>query len=215
MSKIGKVKAALMSLLMEFSRRTTDRGLISWHSDDEIPAEGTPIFVVDENDAESTAEDGMYKTEDGYEITVENGIAVKVEKPEVIIGEPEEMESEVEEVIGGETIETVIETIEEAETIIEDIVEDLTPEQIEEVVEVAENIIETVTEEEMEDEVNPLEERIARLEALVEELLGRLEKVEKEPAGKPASEEFKSINKIKMGNSSNEQMNNLSRILSA
>ena len=52
MSKLNKIKEMLQTMLMQFSQLSTDKGLISWDGDGELPAVGDSIVIIDDNDHE-------------------------------------------------------------------------------------------------------------------------------------------------------------------
>lgn len=109
------------------------------------------------------------------------------EEGEVVIGEKSEVkpafvpeETNVEEVAEEEKFE-------ENKTE-EDVVEDI----VDEIKEVAEDAVEDVNNEQPDE----AQQRIADLEALVEELKARIAELENKPAAEPAQEEFKRVNQV-------------------
>lgn len=72
MSKLGKIKEALKSLLMEFGTVTTDKGVLVWDGEDEL-VEGMEVRIVDSEGNENKPEDGEYATDDEKKIVVEDG----------------------------------------------------------------------------------------------------------------------------------------------
>lgn len=230
MTKLGKVKTALMNLLMEFSRKSTDKGLLEWHSDADYPRVDEYVFLVGEDESIEEAADGTYTTDDQHVIVVKDGRVVSCEKNEKIEDDPiQEEETFEDETVQEETTEEeVVEEIKDVQELIEEVVKELTEEQVEVIVETAEEIIETIeeskeetTEEETveevfeEDDKLTVEDRISALEAQLAELTAKVLELEKKPAGVPAAEEFKRINKTTIKSSSDERLNNLSRILNA
>ena len=72
MSKLSKFKAALAKMLQEFGNVTTDKGVISWDSDEDLKA-GDSVYVTDTDGNRTPAADGEYKTEDNKVIVVSDG----------------------------------------------------------------------------------------------------------------------------------------------
>ena len=85
MSKLNKIKEMLQTMLMQFSQLSTDKGLISWDGDGELPAVGDSIVIIDEEGNEVKAESGEYRDDNGNIIVIEDGVVTEVreeEKPE-------------------------------------------------------------------------------------------------------------------------------------
>lgn len=170
-NNLMKLKKALLRL----SEAQTEEG-ITLITDGEIEV-GAEVFV-DGDEGLTPAQEGTYSY-NGAIITVEGGVITAItEKP----AETEETPSEE---------ETVEETQAEEETPAEEAVEETpaeeesTEETAEQVAEVAEEVAEEATEEVV--DVDALKNRIAELEALVEDLKKKLE----EPVADSVEEEMK------------------------
>ena len=165
--KVEKLKTMLKRMLVEMARVSTDKGLLSYESEGELPEVGENIYLVDEEGNEEVAPNGEYRTEGDMVIVIEDGKVAEIrdEKP---VAEPEE------EVVVEEELEDV-EVIEPAE-----------PAPVDEVIDVI-----------PEPEVNPLEERFAALEARLAAIEARLAALEAEPVVDSAEETFNKVNSIK------------------
>lgn len=178
--KVEKLKTMLKKMLVEFARVSTDKGLLSYESEGELPEVGESIYLVDEEGNEEVAPNGEYRTEGDMVIVVEDGKVADIrdEKP---VAEPEE------EVVVEENLEDV------------EIVEPAEPEPVNEEVESI-----------PEPEANPLEERIAALEARLAAAEARLAALEAEPAVDSAEETFKKVNSLKKtGNEKMDRLNTI------
>ena len=174
------LKTMLKKMLVEFARVSSDKGLLSYESEGELPEVGESIYLVDEEGNEEVAPNGEYRTEGDMVIVVEDGKVADIrdEKP---VAEPEE------EVVVEENLEDV------------EIVEPAEPEPVNEEVE---SIPEPVA--------NPLEERIAALEARLAAAEARLAALEAEPAVDSAEETFKKVNSLKKtGNEKMDRLNTI------
>lgn len=172
MSKINKIKAMLQSVLAQFAKLATDKGLLSFDGDElEV---GAVVMLVDEEGNESVPEDGEYKAEDGTVYVVAEGKVSEIREPENeqdSIGDDVEPESEVSDE-ENEAEEPAAEPEPEADERDERIA----------------NLEAEVAR--LEAENGALRERIAELEAKLEE-----------PAAPPAEEEFENTKKVtKTGN---------------
>lgn len=185
MSKVNKLKVMLKKMLEVFANVATDKGLLSYASEGELPEIGENVYIVDEEGNEEAAPNGEYRTEGDMVIVVEDGKVTDIRDEKQ---EPEP-EPEVEE-----------EVVVEAEDV--EIVEPAEPEPVNEEVESI-----------PEPEVNPLEERIAALEARLAAAEARLAALEAEPAAESAEETFRSVNNLKR--TGNEKMDRLNAVLSA
>ena len=96
MSKLGKLKLELAKLLASFSEIKTDKGILSWPSEDELVI-GYDVYVLDENGEYMAPEDGDYTTEDGKVITIAGGKVEAITEPETEV-EPEVEETPAEEI---------------------------------------------------------------------------------------------------------------------
>lgn len=175
MSKLNKIKEMLQNMLMQFSQLSTDKGLISWVGDEELPSVGDSIVVIDEEGNEVKAESGEYRADNGKVIIIEDGNVTEIREEEKPVEEPQE-EPKPEEEPSEEPQE---EPVAEPEPQEEPVEEPSEPEVDERDARIAE-----------------LEARVAELEAENDELRARIKELEEKPAGEPASEEFEKINKI-------------------
>ena len=78
MSKLNKIKEMLQTMLMQFSQLSTDKGLISWDGDGELPSVGDSIVIIDEEGNEVKAESGEYRADNGNIIVIEDGVVTEV-----------------------------------------------------------------------------------------------------------------------------------------
>ena len=105
--KLSKIKSLLQAALMQFGRLSTDKGLISYASDNELPEVGESIYLVDEEGNETPAEDGEYTLEDSTVIVVAEGKVSEIREPEkeadAPAEEPVEAEDDPEEAPAEET----------------------------------------------------------------------------------------------------------------
>ena len=171
MAKLNKIKLMLQSILSQFGQLTTDKGILQY--DGEELEVGASVVLIDEEGNESKAEDGNYflGDEDGRTVVVENSAIKEIIEPK----EEEQAEEPVEA---------------EEESGAEEVASDI----VDEVGEVVEEVKEEV---EQVDENEQLRAKIAELEALIAELQSRIEAIEKEPASKPAEEEYRAQNAFK------------------
>ena len=83
--KVEKLKSALKKLLVEMAKVSTDKGLLSYESEKELPEVGEKIYLVDQEGNEEVAADGEYRTDDKMVIVVKDGkveeIRAEEEKP--------------------------------------------------------------------------------------------------------------------------------------
>ena len=163
MSRINKIKLALQSILAEFARLSTDRGLLSF--DGEELEVGMGVMLVDEEGNETVPEDGEYRTDEGVVYVIADGKVVEIREPETV-SEPAEEPAESAEDEPQEMEEPAEETPQEPET-------DERDERIA-------NLEAEVAR--LERENGELRERIAELEAKLEE-----------PAAPPAEEQFENV----------------------
>lgn len=178
--KVEKLKTMLKKMLVEMARVSTDKGLLSYESEGELPEVGESIYLVDEEGNEEVAPNGEYRTEGDMVIVIEDGKVAEIrdEKP---VAEPEE------EVAVEENLEDV------------EIIEPAEPEPVNEEVESV-----------PEPEANPFEERIAALEARLAAIEARLAALEAEPAVDSAEETFKKVNNLKKtGNEKLDRLNTI------
>lgn len=200
MSKINKIKTMLQSVLAQFAKMTTDKGLLVWNEDDDL-AVGMSVFVLDEEGNESPAADGEYAAEDGTVYVIVEGKVAEIR------------EAENEEETVGDDVQPEPETREEENA------EDNAEEEPQENAETAEEEPQA----EPEPEVDERDERIANLEAEVARLerengelrerIAELEAKLEDLAAPPAEQEFENTKKVtKTGNA---KLDSLSRILNA
>ena len=168
MSKLNKIKEMLQTMLMQFSQLSTDKGLISWDGDGELPAVGDSIVIIDEEGNEVKAESGEYRADNGNIIVIEDGVVTEVREEEKPVEEP--VEEPMVEPEPKPQEEPIVEPVEEP--IID-------PDIDEENVKIAE-----------------LEAKVKELETENEQLRAKIKELEEKPAVKPASEEFERINHI-------------------
>ena len=90
--KVEKLKSALKKLLVEMAKVSTDKGLLSYESEKELPEVGENIYLVDQEGNEEVAADGEYRTDEKMVIVVKDG---KVE--EIRAEEEEPVEKSVDE----------------------------------------------------------------------------------------------------------------------
>ena len=168
MSKLNKIKEMLQTMLMQFSQLSTDKGLISWDGDGELPAVGDSIVIIDEEGNEVKAESGEYRADNGNIIVIEDGVVTEVREEEKPVEEPVEkpVEEPMAEPEPKPQEEPIVEPIEE-------------PDVDEKDVKIAE-----------------LEAKVKELETENEQLRAKIKELEEKPAVKPASEEFERINHI-------------------
>ena len=172
MSKLNKIKEMLQTMLMQFSQLSTDKGLISWDGDGELPSVGDSIVIIDEEGNEVKAESGEYRADNGNIIVIEDGVVSEVREEEKPVEEP--VEKPVEEPVEEPMAEP--EPKPQEEPIAVPVID---PDIDEEDVKIAE-----------------LEAKVKELETENEQLRAKIKELEEKPAVKPASEEFERINHI-------------------
>jgi len=172
MSKLNKIKEMLQTMLMQFSQLSTDKGLISWVGDGELPAVGDSIVIIDEEGNEVKAESGEYRADNGNIIVIEDGVVTEVREEEKPVEEP--VEKPIEEPVEEPMAEP--EPKPQEEPMVEPVID---PDIDEEDVKIAE-----------------LEAKVKELETENEQLRAKIKELEEKPAVEPASEEFERINHI-------------------
>ena len=203
--KLGKLKIALQKMLMEtFAQVSTNKGILAWDGESEMPEVGASVYSFDEDGNQISVEDGEYKLDDGTVIVVEDGKVAEIRDPEKsnAEGEGEESQEDAPAGDGGEDVppadgdggEDNPDGKQEAE-------EDVPAPEAEPEVD------------ERDARIAELEARIAELEAENEELRARIKELEEEPAAAPAEEEFKRVNKIE--ETGNKKLDRLAQILNA
>ena len=188
--KLNKIRTMLQKVLAQFGAISTDKGLLAYESDGELPEVGEIVAIVDEEGNESKPEDGEYGLEDGTVIVVAEGKVSEIRIPEKPVEEPAQ----------EEPVEAEDEEPEAEETPAEE------PAQSEPSVSVDEV-------EALKERIKNLEAEIARLEEENGALKERIAELEKEPAAEPASEEFEKV--ITTEVTGDKKLNNLRRVLNA
>lgn len=118
--KVEKLKSALKKLLVEMAKVSTDKGLLSYESEKELPEVGENIYLVDQEGNEEVAADGEYRTDDKMVIVVKDGkveeIRAEEEKPaEEPVEKPVEENLEVVEPVEPVPVDEKIDSIPEPE----------------------------------------------------------------------------------------------------
>ena len=176
MSKLNKIKEMLQTMLMQFSQLSTDKGLISWDGDGELPSVGDSIVIIDEEGNEVKAESGEYRADNGNIIVIEDGVVTEVREEEKPVEEP--VEKPVEEPV---------------EKPVEEPMAEPEPKPQEEPIE---EPIEEPKVDEKDVKIAELEAKVKELETENEQLRAKIKELEEKPVVKPASEEFDRINHI-------------------
>lgn len=118
--KVEKLKSALKKLLVEMAKVSTDKGLLSYESEKELPEIGENIYLVDQEGNEEVAADGEYRTDEKMVIVVKDGkveeIRAEEEKPaEEPVEMPVEENLEVVEPVEPVPVDEKIDSIPEPE----------------------------------------------------------------------------------------------------
>ena len=93
MSKLSRLKAALVKAFAEFGNITTDKGILAWDGDEDLKA-GDAVFIEDSEGNRTPAEDGDYKTEDNKTIVVVDGKVSEIKDSDAqVASDGEEMAS--------------------------------------------------------------------------------------------------------------------------
>lgn len=114
MSKLTQIKLELAKILAQFSDVKTDKGVLTWDSDEDLRA-GMDVYVMNENGEYNPAEDGEYVSEDGKTILVKDGKVESITDPKAEI-DPEEPVEEVPVETAEEPVDPVVETDGDKET---------------------------------------------------------------------------------------------------
>lgn len=187
-SKFSRIKAI-------FEESYADK---EWKIIDAIRALGFECYLVEAGDDYAVVElwNGEYYAYNRFEITSWD------EEGNPVIGEHQEVKSAFVPV--EENVPEVSEEVREEGEFADEqpVEEEVVEEVVEEIKEVAEDVVDDVKEDNSE-----YEQRIADLEALVEELKGRIKELENEPAEMSAKEKFKKQYKT----TADEQFSNLMR----
>ena len=118
--KVEKLKSALKKLLVEMAKVSTDKGLLSYESEKELPEVGENIYLVDQEGNEEVAADGEYRTDEKMVIVVKDGkveeIRAEEEKPaEEPVEKPVDEKLEVVEPVEPAPVDEKINSIPEPE----------------------------------------------------------------------------------------------------
>lgn len=118
--KVEKLKSALKKLLIEMAKVSTDKGLLSYESEKELPEVGENIYLVDQEGNEEVAADGEYRTDEKMVIVVKDGkveeIRAEEEKPaEEPVEMPVDEKLEVVEPVEPAPVDEKIDSIPEPE----------------------------------------------------------------------------------------------------
>ena len=227
MSKLKKLKEALVAMLQGFGNVTTDRGILSWDGEEDLK-EGDAVFVEDAEGERVTASDGEYRTEDNKVIVVVDGKVAEIRDAEAEVA-PEEP---AEEAMGrvdtdkGELVWEGEDDLREGDAVfVERDGELVAAEDGEYVTEdnktivVAEGKVAEIRDPEAEvapevdPEVEALRKENATLKAQIASLQKEITKLKRMPSAKPAHKEVVEAGKtVKTGI---KGLDNLQRILSA
>ena len=118
--KVEKLKSALKKLLVEMAKVSTDKGLLSYESEKELPEVGENVYLVDQEGNEEVAADGEYRTDEKMVIVVKDGkveeIRAEEEKPaEEPVEMPVDEKLEVVEPVEPAPVDEKIDSIPEPE----------------------------------------------------------------------------------------------------
>lgn len=169
MAKLNKMKEALLEAakraLLAFGTTTTDKGILAWDGEEDLKA-GDQVFI-DKDGERIPAEDGEYKTEDGKVIIVEGGAVKEIKDPEAEVSPAEEEEAAKKK----KPCQAEEEQKEEPKN-------DPAP-----------------AEEPKEDDpkIKDLEDRLAKAEETIADLLSRIEAIEGKPAAEEAHQQYRSL----------------------
>lgn len=169
MNKIEKLKNSLQRTMMLFASVSTDKGLIAWVSDGELPEIDEEVKLILEDGSESTPDDGIYTLETGRQISIKEGKCVEV----LEISDPDNTSEESGEPEPDEKPEE--RTDEEPENPDETPKEnpDEEPEKVED------------------DRVAELEAQLAERDAKIAELEAEIERLKGEPQDESAEKQFR------------------------
>lgn len=90
MSKLNSIKALLQKVLETFAQVSTDKGLLNYASEGELPEVGEEVMIVDEEGNKNKPEDGDYTLETGTVIVIKDGKVEEIREPEAPAVEPAE-----------------------------------------------------------------------------------------------------------------------------
>lgn len=169
MNKIERLKNSLQRTMMLFASVSTDKGLIAWVSDGEVPEVDEDVKVILEDGSESTPEDGIYTLETGRQISIKDGKCVEV----LEISDPDNTSEE-----SGETEP-------------DENPEERTDEEGENPDEKPEENPDEEAERNEEDRIAELEAQLAERDARIAELEAEIERLKGEPQGESAEKQFR------------------------
>lgn len=199
MSKLAKLRALLKDVLVQFQQVSTDKGILSYVSEGEMPEVGDEVSLLDEQGNDIPAEDGEYTLENGAIVVVADGKVVEI-KPA-----PEQKGGPVEESPAPSESEAVPTEMEKKKVCGEEEV------PVEEVVPVVDEKDARISELEAE-----IAEKVAEIEenkAEIEKLKARIKELEDAPASAPIQEEFERV--VEGETSSDKKINNLRKVFGA
>lgn len=197
--KLERIKIMLQNMLASFKQVSTDKGLITWDGDNELPEVGQAVYGLDEEGNEVALENGEYTLEDGTIIVVEDGKVTEIRTAsgdETAEETPEETPEDTPEDSGNSGNSEPAPNNGGANDGGDDL-GDLSADEPES----------------DEERIANLEAEIARLERENGELRERIKELEAKPAAEPAEEEFKRVNKVEK--TGNRKLDNLIRIVNA
>lgn len=171
MNKIERLKSSLQRTMMLFASVSTDKGLIAWVSEGEVPEVDEDVKVILEDGSESTPEDGIYTLETGRQISIKDGKCVEV----LEISDPDNTSEE-----SGESEENPDEKPEER-----------TDEEAENPDEKPEENPDEEPEKVEDDRVAELEAQLAERDAKIAELEAEIERLKGEPQDESAEKQFR------------------------
>lgn len=221
-TKITRIKETLKNILSQFSaeRITSDKGILDIQKAGDNVAVGDTVMLVDDEGVESQVEDGAYVLTDGTILNIADGKITEIVIPEINAPEEAPAEEEKPEEAPAEEEKPVDEPAptEEApaedEKPAEETKEEEVPAEEEKPAEEAPAEEQAPAEEEKpaeDEEVARLRAEIAQKDARIAELEARVAELEAEPAAKPATEEFKAVNKI--GKTGDEKLDRLVKFM--
>ena len=165
-----KLKATLRKMLsLQLGEVATKDGKKLYWSSEEDLREGLEVFVEDENGELIPAPNGVYETEDGKKINVEDGVVKGIEDPEAEVAPENENLAEPAPAPAADPAEA--QDGEEEQATVEDRVASL-EEKMAKILEGVEQML----------------NGMASLEGRIEELEAKVAKIETEPAADPAED---------------------------
>lgn len=167
MNKIERLKSSLQRTMMLFASVATDKGLIAWVSEGEVPEVDEDVKVILEDGSESTPEDGIYTLETGRQISIKDGKCVEV----LEISDPDNTSEE-----SGESEENPDEKPEE---------------RTDEDTENPDENPDEEAERNEEDRIAELEAQLAERDAKIAELEAEIERLKGEPQDESAEKQFR------------------------